>query len=166
MTTSSGRCRVRTRGMYRSYRMSTWKPLFEAGSPFDLKAREVIAEIGDQPFVKSDLRNSCAAGTVEIPLLCAYLAFMGNREYWIERAAEHLEGSLIPKTSSLEVDFLGLARLGWVIEHVSRIFDGQDVPPDDASDVTTQIDRLLLSLLDRGAWQGEPGVSNGICGLG
>jgi hypothetical protein len=98
----------------------------------------------------------CAEARLDIPL---FLAYRGLPEVAIDRL-NRLSRTADALYSMRRFGlFDGLAGLGWVVEHLARMFGF------DATDLNTDTDAALLGELERGAWRGSLDWATGLAGL-
>ena len=154
---------------------SEWQPILK-GSLADAAQRAVDAIVKDIGALDGQVQRP--VDLCERALLFAYLANSNPHAGWEERAVTCLNLT-IEKVSAVPYQFFslglygGMAGIGWIIEHVSRLLERdeprlavQSEETDPEEDAIAEIDQLIISRLNDGPWQGHYDLINGLTGLG
>lgn len=115
--------------------------------------------------------ESCSAWELcERALLAGYLSMYGVAGSHRSLAVEYLNTAAGRVPDNLPSDvFCGLSAIGWTIEHLTRLFAGENfgqVQPGGSEDPLTDIDGLILRRLKVGHWRGSYDLLRGIVGFG
>lgn len=153
-----------------------WRPLLE-GELAD-RAWETVNDIaealetwspGEAPSRRpSDPGFAIGGGTAGQALFHGYLAEAGveGAERQAERADQLLERAIeslatVPMRPGLYAGFTGVA---WAAEHLGRLGGAEEEAEDE--DMNEEIDRALLTALERGSWVGDYDLISGLVGFG
>lgn len=158
--------------------MTGWVPILLPSTKAAKQAWEAIDAISEAVLTQSPPSPGRASFLNDEPLLYGYLALVRDEEFWFDRTAEHLNQA-IDRASELKHLFglhSGLCGLGWVVEHLSRLFNetsaneatqrALESESDTDNDVNADIDNQLLRQLENGPWLGPYDLINGLVGFG
>jgi hypothetical protein len=154
-----------------------WKPILTV--ELAARAQDAIAAIIDD-ITKLDVETQRPFELCECALLFTYLSISPPQAGWRERALTYLnfaieKVSVLPYQSYSLGLYGGMAGVGWIIEHVSKLLEESepilDVPPEQLAeeledDPVAQIDELIIRHLKSGPWQGHYDLIGGLTGFG
>jgi lantibiotic modifying enzyme len=161
---------------------SVWRPLLDGD--LTIRAWEAVHAVtqaleawspGDpreyHPDVWADRVLSLGGGPPGQALFHGYLFRATGAEHHAGRARQLLDQAVealaaAPTPPALYSGFTGVA---WAVEHLDRLLDGEDEQEADGvadEDMGEEIDRALLTALDRFSWTGDYDLMSGLAGFG
>jgi hypothetical protein len=163
--------------------LAQWKPILPESSETAKRAWEAVTgvlHLLPPGGSKGSHERVDPYRAYEHALLSAYVGIATNDRHELESAVERLNVSIQFAASQRRLGlFGGLCGLGWTVQHIGDLLrtglggsaESAAVPcaDDDGggeTDLTSDVDTLLLDELERGAWQGPYDLVSGLVGFG